>query len=222
MKKLILPVFCLFLSCTPLELIEVGTDVVKSFEKCDLTTYQTEFQQKGIYRDEKGRSYEVLVDFQDVDDAWSFQQTAKDVAELSSITINTLEKNNFKSTNHLYISEFSKIHIIVTSTQEEFIYLLGNEKESVVAFVNVDQFCWDFEDANFTIVIKNSHFQNIQTLVHEFGHVISYYEWGSTDGNHNDPRIWYELNGVDSIAGKILVQYEYETGLNVIDEGPVD
>lgn len=216
------------ITCTPFEIYDVVKDIKNSPNICkDGTTYQTEFQERGIYRDEKEREFKVIVDFQSITDVFSTGQTAKDVAELAGIAMRSLENSKepkYQFLDDVYIKALMSFHVIVTSTQEEFDYLYDGNKapgENIIAYTMAHVFCWDdTENINFNIVIKNNYFNNMGVLSHELSHIISYYEYGDADGNHNNPDVWFPLGGFDSIQGKILWQYELETGLNAFKGGP--
>jgi len=232
MNKFFFLSFCfslLFFSCTPYELYDTVKDIADSSKLCtDGTTYQTEFQERGIYRDEREREFLVFVDFESINDVFTTGQTAKDIAELAGIAMRALESSQdpqYELTTDVYMKGLRSFHVIVTSTQAEFDYLYGKRKdagENTLAYTNERLFCWeDLGGVNFDIVVKNKYYNNIEVLSHEMSHIISYYEYGDSDVNHSNPDVWFPLGGFDSIQGKILWEYEAETGLNAIDGGPV-
>jgi hypothetical protein len=217
------------MACTPLEFFEITKDYIDGTKNCDGVMYQTEYQGKSVYRDIEENIYEVLMDYESKEDFWTSKYTGKDIAQIASIAIDTLEQNNFTSSQDLYKYEFNKFHIIVISSEEEFAYLynpdlyIKNKKEvlekvnNILAFTNSQKFCWDENDVNFTIVIKTVAL-NPSIIIHELGHIISLYVYGNQDSDHSDKRIWYNDGKYNSINQKIIENYEKITGLSAFGD----
>lgn len=219
-------------SCTPLEMLDIGEDYIDSTQKCFANTYVTEYQELGIYRDFENKDYNVLIDYESYDDKINSQFSVKDIAELASIAIDTYKEYDSKTYEEIYKERFKNFHVIVTDTDDEFAFLknpklFSEDKEAALeavetvgAFVHNNKFCWDKTDTYFTIVIRSDNFV-IPIMVHEFGHIYNYYEFGSGDANHENPNVWFGLTGFDSMNGKVLWNYEFRKQVDVIKGGPI-
>jgi len=213
-KNYLFLVTMLFSCVIPLEDVVDDGIFIRS-DTCAGSSYQSEYQETGIYRDSVNRIYTTIVDYEKIEDRFTTPLSGKDIAELASISIDTYKQNNYKSYKRLYDNEFKKFHVIITHTDEEFAYLYDPElflkdKEKAlkvgykyIAFVHTRKFCWDSVPASFTIVSR-AEFADHITMIHEFGHVVSYYEFGDSDPGHKDPRIWITVGGDKSINSKIL------------------
>jgi hypothetical protein len=159
------------------------------------------------------------MDFESIEDV-PYDGTAKDIAELAGMAIKSLEESTdpeYEFINNVYLNGLKSFHVIVTNTEEEFQYLSNdNTGDNVIAFTRSRLYCWDElrGEVNFDIVVKNTYSQDIFTLSHELSHIIAYYIYGDSDNDHVNENVWFELREWDSIQGKILREYESETGLN--------
>lgn len=219
---LLLTFFLLFISCTPLELFDVAKDIKKSAEECSEEQFITEQQEKGVYRDPiTGKYYTVYMDFASKDYADLYGRlTPNDIGKLVSTVYITLVQEGYATSDLLYQYELNTFHIIVTETNEDFAMWKDSEKykenpeymleetKNTAAFVNSMKHCTDnIEESNFTIVVKQQYLF-VPILTHEFMHVVSMYEEGDSDHYHKNPKYWWELDNENSLAEKVMDNYE--------------
>jgi hypothetical protein len=67
------------------------------------------------------------------------------------------------------------------------------------------------EEIDISYFIRSNNLLTSHTSIHELMHPVGWYGFGDSDGEHEDKRLWIELND-NSIAADVLRFWDYING----------
>lgn len=137
--------------------------------------------------------------------------SANEIAHLNSVIYQTALKK-FGSNKDLDPKKFQElknylqdVHIIVAVDEEHLhnLWADGNEKDlTYIARTTItEDACFSHQNKTWFYTILRSRFlkHDIDTMVHEAMHIVSFVLFGDKDVDHVDPRFWDELDERNSL-----------------------
>jgi len=212
------------------------TIYLEPVEECGfLIDHDTDFLVSETYISPEGKRFYVTMDFENRKNFIEPNHYSPyDIGKMAYLATQIYKEKGYLN-SELVQNKLSNIHIFVTNTREQFSKLYNPElfyMDSESAKKNGDEIgayvfsereeCYTgiTEGAEIFFVIKNTHLKyGFNSPLHELIHPISYYGFGNSGAEHDDPRMWIGLNDTGEKDNSVMM--EAIRAFNAISENDI-